>query len=114
MTRRLEQQLQRAVIDHLRWRAVPQLFWMHYPAGGFRLPLEAKILRGLGTVAGVPDILAVHRGQLFALELKTKHGRLSPTQVAVHGALRDAGAQVATAHGIDEAVAQLSQWGLLR
>ena len=41
-------QLQRAVLEHLRWRGQPNIFFMHYPAGGYRSPVEAMVLKGLG------------------------------------------------------------------
>jgi hypothetical protein len=113
--RRPEQQLQRAVLDHLRWRGAPGLWWCHYPAGGFRSAIEAAIFKSLGTAAGVPDLLLVHRGQLYGLELKgARGGRPSDAQIATHEAMRRAGAVVGTAWGLDHALALLATWGLLR
>jgi hypothetical protein len=114
MIRRPEQQVQKAVLNHLAWRAVPGTWWCHYPAGGWRSAIEAAILRGLGVVAGVPDILIVHCGQLYALELKAANGRLTDVQSDTHAAMKRAGAIVATARGIDDALGQLTLWGLLR
>jgi hypothetical protein len=116
MTRRArpEQQVQKAVLGHLTWRAVPGTWWCHHPAGGWRSAIEAAILRGLGVVAGVPDILIVHCGQLYALELKAANGRLTDVQSDTHAAMKRAGAIVATAHGLDAALAQLVAWGLIR
>jgi hypothetical protein len=102
------------VLDHLAWRAVPGAWWCHYPAGGWRSPIEAAILKSLGTIAGVPDLLIVHRGQLYALELKTEYGGLTQTQIDTQARMRAAGATVATAVEIDAALAQLEQWQLLR
>jgi hypothetical protein len=87
MTRRSrpEQQIQRAVIqahDRARSRST-------FPNGGWRSRVEAAILKAIGTVAGVPDIICIFD-------------------------LREAGAEVATTVGIDEALAQLEQWRLLR
>src|SRR5262249_19802389 len=112
--RQPEAQLQRAVLEHLRWRGVPGLFVFHYPAGGWRSPVEAAILKSLGVIAGVPDVLIVYQGQLYALELKTVHRRLTATQAETQERLRAAGAIVATAVEIDAALERLEQWGLLR
>ena len=109
-----EQQLQKAVLEHLRWRGVPGLFAFHVPNGGWRSPVEAAIFRALGVVAGVPDILVICDGQVFALELKTTHGRLTQTQIDTQARMRAAGATVATAVEIDAALERLEQWGLLR
>ena len=64
--------------------------------------------------AGVPDLVAVKAGHTYALELKAPGGRLSPVQQEVHAALAAAGATVAVATGLDEALATLESWGLLR
>jgi hypothetical protein len=114
MTRRPEQQIQKAVVSHLAWRGVSNLFVCHYPAGGYRTRAEGAILRSLGTRAGIPDLLIVYRGQLYALELKTESGRLTDTQSATHEEMKRAGVIVATAYGIDAALEQLCVWGLLR
>jgi hypothetical protein len=109
-----EQQLQKNALAHIAWRAVPGVWFCHYPAGGWRSAVEAAILKGLGVVAGVPDLLLVHRGQLYALELKTERGRLTQIQIATQTTMRAAGAKVATAAGLDAALEQLEAWGLLR
>jgi hypothetical protein len=111
---RPEQQIQKAVLAHLNWRGVSFLFVFHCPNGGWRTAVEARIFQGLGVIAGIPDLLIVHRGQLFGLELKAESGRVSETQAVCHKRLRDAGARVAVAVGVDQAVQQLTAWGLLR
>ena len=112
--RRLEQKLQKTVLEHLTWRGMPGMFVFHYPAGGWRSPIEAAIFQSLGVVAGIPDILIIRAGHVFALELKTAHGRLTGTQIETQARLRAAGAEVATAVELDDALEQLTQWELLR
>jgi hypothetical protein len=112
--RRPEQTIQRAVFEHLAVRRSPGTFAFHVPNGGWRSRAEAAILKGLGVVAGVPDVILVCDGRVYALELKAAGGRLSGAQRQVHDALRDAGAEVAMAAGLDEALARLGDWGLLR
>src|SRR5262245_50676673 len=118
MTRRRsarpEDIIQRAVIKHLRTRPAPGVFAFHVPNGGKRKPIEAAILTGLGVVAGVPDIFAIRAGHAYALELKADAGRLSPAQEQTIHRLRAAGATTAVAHGLDAALHQLEDWGLLR
>jgi hypothetical protein len=112
--RRDEQILQHAVVGHLELRGIPGLFYTHFPAGGLRSKIEAAILKGLGTKSGVPDLLLIHSGKIFCLELKTESdGRLSPAQVETQHLLRLAGAVVSTVWGVDEALAQLEAWGLI-
>jgi hypothetical protein len=111
---RPEQQIQRAVFQHLAVRAASAVFAFHPPNGGWRSPVEASILKGMGVRAGVPDIVLVKGGQCYALELKASDGRLTPVQRDAHAALAAAGATVAVAYGLDDALARLEAWGLLR
>jgi hypothetical protein len=44
----------------------------------------------VGVRAGVPDVIAIHRGQVFAFVLKTEHGRVTSAQlqtIGTYGAL---------------------------
>jgi hypothetical protein len=111
---RPETQIQRAVFQHLRVRGAPGVFAFHVPNGGYRRPVEAAILKGLGVRAGVPDLFCVHHGRCFALELKAEGGRLSDAQLACLAALREAGAVTATAEGLDRALSTLENWGILK
>jgi hypothetical protein len=116
VTRRCQPEaaLQRSVIAHLQWRARPGVWWTHIPLGGLRSKVEAAILRGLGTTRGCPDLLIVADGKAHFLELKAPHRRVSAEQHACHEALCTAGACVAVAYDIDDAVERLEQWRLLR
>jgi hypothetical protein len=109
-----EAQIQRAVFQHFRARGAPGVFAFHTANGGFRRPIEAAILEGLGVRAGVPDLIACRGGRFYALELKTNNGKLSDAQEQVLAALREAGSEVAVAYGLDAALAQLERWQLLR
>ena len=109
-----EQQIQRAVFEHLAMRAASTVFAFHPANGGWRSRVEAAILKGMGVRAGVPDIIAIKGGQCYALELKASDGRLTPVQRDAHAALVAAGATVGVAYGLDDALARLEAWGLLR
>jgi hypothetical protein len=112
--RRPEQQIQRAIVQHYRRRAAPGVFMFAVPNGGYRRPVEAAILKGTGTVPGIPDTIWIKDGRIYALELKTEGGKLSPAQEQVLIKLRDAGAMATHAHGLDQALRVLEGWGLLR
>jgi hypothetical protein len=90
------------------------LWWCHVPNGGYRTAVEAAIFKSLGLIPGVPDLLLVHGGRLYALELKVEGGRLSPTQVETDERMQLAGAIVGVARGVDEALAYLELWQLVR
>ncbi len=109
-----ESAIQRAVFDHLRVRAAPGVFAFHPANGGYRRPIEAKILQGLGVRAGVPDVVAIHKGRCYGLELKTEGGRPTPKQIQAIAAMEAAGAVCCVAEGLNRALACLEAWGLLR
>ena len=115
MTRRHqpEAEIQRAVVEHLRWSARGDAWWTHLPNGGWRSPIEAAIFKSLGVRAGSPDLLIIRAGQPLFLELKALGRKLSPAQVECHAALRRAGAQIETVDNIDAALAFLRRLGVL-
>src|SRR5262245_66056124 len=114
MAHRPEQQIQRAIFEHLAVRGVPGTFSFHVPNGGWRSRVEATILKGMGVRAGVPDVILIRDAEMYALEIKAEGGRLSPAQRECPERMRAAGGKVATAVGLDQALAQLEAWGLLR
>jgi hypothetical protein len=115
MSRRAQPEtaIQRAVFAHIRARAAPGVFAFHPANGGYRKPIEAAIMKGLGVVAGVPDVIVIHEGCCYALEIKAPGGRATPKQFAAIAAMEAAGAFTAIAEGLDRALAVLEAWGLL-
>lgn len=109
-----EAQIQRAVFSHLKTRAAPGVFAFHVPNGGYRKPREAAILKGLGVVSGVPDVIAIHHGRVYGLEIKAEGRRATEKQLSAISAMREAGAYTCVAEGLDEAIRTLEFWGLLR
>jgi hypothetical protein len=117
MTRRRarpEDQIQKAVLAHLSLRGAPTAYWFHVANGGFRSPIEAAILKSLGVRAGVPDLIIIHDGKTYGLELKADGNKPTKLQIEAQDAMRAAGAEVAIAIGLDAALQQLEQWQLLR
>ncbi len=111
---RPEQFLQRAVCAHLKVRGVPGLVWFHPPNGGKRSPIEAAIMNGLGVRAGVADLIFLHVGIAYALELKAEGGRQTESQMRFLADWNAAGGFGAVAHGLDAALRILEAWKLLR
>jgi hypothetical protein len=112
--RRPEDAIQRALFQHIRLRGVAGLVAIHVPNGGFRRPIEAKILAGLGVTKGVPDVLLWHDGKSYAIELKSEDGKATSSQIEMLNRLGEAGVATAVCHGIDQAVTCLESWRLLR
>ena len=84
--------------------------------------MEAAIMKGLGTMAGVSDILAVApavcqcgapKVEFYALELKAEGGRATEAQLAFIAGINAAGGYAAVATGIDAALRCCEAWKLL-
>jgi hypothetical protein len=104
---RPEAAIQRCVFQHIRARAAPGVFAFHPANGGYRKPIEAAIMKGLGVVAGVPDVIVIHEGRCYALELKAPGGAPTEIQLATIAAMEAAGAYYCIAEGLDRALARL-------
>jgi hypothetical protein len=110
---RPEQALQKALFAHIDARSARGAFVFHPANGGLRSKIEARILKGLGVRAGVPDVIAIKSGHAVCLELKSERGRLSKAQQATIAALKAAGARVEGVNTLDDALAHLERWGIL-
>jgi len=112
--RRPEEAIQRAVVDLLTKCGVPGLVWFHVPNGGWRSMVEAGIFKAMGVKPGVSDLILLHRGTFYALEIKTDKGKLTPLQQRFLDDVKAAGGYATWAAGIDEAYRVLQSWGLVR
>jgi hypothetical protein len=112
--KRPEQEIHKAVVAHLKARSEPKVFFWHTPNEGKRGWVNAAALKAMGMTAGVPDLLILKAGQLYALELKAPSGRLMPSQRGVMERMMECGALVAVARSIDEALVTLEFWGILK
>jgi hypothetical protein len=92
---------------------VPGLLAFHVPNQGKRDAAQNAILKAMGVRAGVSDVILVHRGRIYALELKAAGGRLSEAQRKFKGDFLEAGGITGTAEGLSDALATLEDWGLL-
>jgi len=109
-----EQQIQRAVVAHLRARALHGVVFFHPANGGSRHPVEAAKLSGLGVLPGASDLILLYGGRFHALELKAERGKVSPAQAEIITAVREAGGMAEVATGIDETISILEGWQLLK
>ncbi len=114
MTKREEDSIHGAVVQHLRQRGVPGLIFWHTPNDGKRGYKAASRLKRMGMRAGVSDIILVHDGRIYGLELKTEKGRASEEQSQFLYDLNGAGGYGCICHGLDRALKTLEAWGLVR
>ncbi len=109
-----ERDLHRNLVKHLQVRCKPEVLWWHTPNGGSRNIVEAKQLKLMGTLPGVPDLLFLHNNSLFSVELKAPRGRLSPPQTEFQDRFMRAGGYPWVADELDSALMFLSHSDLLR
>ncbi|MGB6658407.1 MAG: VRR-NUC domain-containing protein [Xanthobacteraceae bacterium] len=113
-----EQELHRAVVLHLRQRGVPDLVFWHTPNGvkgrSRKHHVQGAIAKGLGVRAGVSDLVLLHRGHAYALELKAPNGRPTVEQMEFVSDFNSAGGHACIVEGLDRALRVLETWGLLR
>lgn len=114
---RPEQALQRTIVAGLRVCLPQEWFILHYPAGGYRRPVEAAILKAMGVVPGVPDLMILGWSDggnptAWFLEVKAGNGRLTPTQRDCNERLRTLGFPVAVVRSWPEVLTACKQWRL--
>lgn len=78
---RLEDKLQIAIVDLLKFKALPSTIYYHVPNG---IPCSARVgarFKAMGMVAGVPDLcVIIAGGQAGFIEIKAPKGGLSLEQ----------------------------------
>lgn len=72
-----EDQLQRAVVQYLRY-VCPHVRAFHVPNGGKRSKVEAGIFKAMGVMPGVADLLIFWSVSVVHDVVKTKHGKILP------------------------------------
>ena len=79
----------------------------------FKKIFHWKVWQGLGSVPGVPDILAIHKGKLIGIEVKTEKGKLSDKQAEFMAKMSHHGAIVFIAHSAKEVEEHLIRFGVI-
>lgn len=105
----------------MRAFADPSWRWGHYPAGEKRDPRTAAKLKIMGVQRGWPDFLLfapagenTPAGLMHALELKRKGETMTEDQEAFAAWCREQGIPFACTDDLGDALAVLSEWGVLR
>jgi hypothetical protein len=113
MTRRLspEQSLHRAVAQYLSVALTPESWFstIGHGGGGY---LRGAILHGCGLKSGVPDILIIHEGCAYFLELKAPKGALSKEQEEEFPRIAAAGARIMLARNLGDVRFALATWNI--
>jgi hypothetical protein len=110
-----EAEIHAAVVQHLRARGNPEAVYFHVPNASKSSPQYRRKLAALGLRPGVSDLICLHNGEAFALELKREaKGRVSEHQNKFLSDWRNAGGHGVVAEGLDEALACIKAWGWVR
>jgi hypothetical protein len=104
-----ERQFHKAVADMLRVGLIPPAFASTIGHGGGGR-IRGAILKTMGVVAGLPDILLFHDSAAFGLELKSSVGKLSSPQIACHFKLRQAKIPVEVCRSLNDVIRALDSW----
>lgn len=110
--RRPEQAFQIALCKLLKAALPSDAFYFAVPNAGKRGVVDAAMQKRAGLIGGVPDLCIVWQGKAHFLELKTKMTGLTEKQRECCLNLRIAGAKVAVARTVDEALDHLRAFGI--
>lgn len=109
-----EDDLQAAIVAHLRLLAPKNVIWFHPANGGSRSKRTAGRMKALGVVPGIPDLaFTLADGRSAYMELKAMGGRLSPEQRLFQSKCEAMGVEHAVVYSIDAALNVLRAWGCL-
>ena len=108
-----ETQIQRAIVQWFQLALHPNVAWCAIPNGGYRRRVEARIMKGLGTVPGAPDlVLWFPPGKSLCIEVKTETGRTSESQFFFHAKLQWCGIPIAVVRSLDDAIEAVKRAGV--
>lgn len=114
---RPEDELQMAIIDHLRFRAAPGVVFHSVPNEAKRSPRLGARMKRMGLRPGAGDILLALPPTARAANLEVKNGkdgRQTPEQKQFERDIVACGGLYAIARTIDEATSILKTWGAIR
>ena len=107
-----EFEIHKALVKHLRVRARPDVVWFHVPNAP-RNKIQGARLKAMGMLAGAPDLIFLHQGKAFALELKSKTGiRVRPSKFCSRWLA--AGGNYCLENSLDGALSCLEHWGIIK
>jgi len=116
--KRPEQALHKACADFARLTVSNDVLWFHVPNGGGRSAIEGAILKGLGTLAGVPDLTFIWRGnneegvKVGFIEFKALKGKLTESQSVFRCRCTSVGVQWEECRSVDRFKEILKEWGV--
>lgn len=109
-----EEDLQCAIVQHLRLWGRSDVIWYHPANGGARSKRAGARMKLMGVVPGVPDLAFVlSDGSPAYIELKAAGGRLEPPQRAFQAKCAVMGVPYVVCYSLDSALAILRAWNVI-
>jgi len=69
----------------------PRSIILSIPNGGFRNKIEAMKLKATGLLPGASDLIIIHKGKIYFIELKDEKGTQQPNQKDFEKRVNDQG-----------------------
>tara|TARA_R100000951_G_C2643774_1_gene181823 strand:- start:1000 stop:1338 length:339 start_codon:yes stop_codon:yes gene_type:complete len=109
-----EDAIHAAIVQYLQLVLPKEALFWHTPNtfSSARPAFHAKLKR-MGRLAGIPDLLVLHGGNLIGLEVKAAKGKQSPEQRYIEGAFVEAGATYYVVRSIDDTKEALTLEGVI-
>jgi hypothetical protein len=108
-----EHQIHVAVVEQINKRGVKGMVFWHTANEGKHKPQYRSKLKTLGVRNGVADLVFLHRGHFYSLELKAAKGRPTYDQMQFRSDIEAAGGSTCICQGLNAAIRVLEVWGLL-
>jgi hypothetical protein len=112
-----ENEIQKAVFEHLKTRGAPGIVAFHPKNGGLHQRGRRRgINAGQGVLTGAADVIIITPpyGRVFALELKADGKKPTIEQISFLDRVRAAGGEAACIAGLSPALAWLELHGILK
>lgn len=115
-----EATIHRSVVKLLRTVLLPSVVWFHIPNGELRDPVVAGKLKGMGVVAGLPDLCLMWTDKDTEqpvtgwIELKSEKGRLSDKQADMIGRIASLHHHFSVARSVQDVADLIARWDVPR
>ena len=119
-----EVDIQISIVDYLSLIVVPRGFCFFAVSNEAMQPSNGKALSGgeygrikrlkrMGLTAGVADLVLIHNGRTYFIEVKKPGGQLSDNQKLFRQRALDCGAEYVVVKSVDDVISALMTWGVV-
>ena len=120
-----ESLIQCAIVEYLGWKAHKHKFMFYSVPNESMVPKNGKKfsgaeygrmnrLKSMGLTAGVSDLVIVHKGYAYHMEVKRPGGQLTEAQRRFRQDVYNCGSEYAVVRSVDEAINALKVWNIIK